>query len=135
MPTPGVRRITSADRIDWFRRIGEEIRLGDAVDASSGAAMTVGFARYGAGAQNAWTVHYDEALVVTRGRFAVDSGGGTVEAAAGEVVYLGAGTAVTYRAITDAELVYVTFPHWYEATRDSADAGLLEQFAAEAEGD
>ena len=76
MRGPGVQKVTSDDPdLRWYRRGDQHLRLADAVDGSAGAAMTVGFARYAAGESNDWVMSYDEALVVTRGSFAVDSGG------------------------------------------------------------
>ena len=122
---------TSDDDLRWYRRGRQELRLADAIDEGHGARMTVGFARYAAGEANDWVMTYDEALIVTSGRFAVDLDGGSVEAGPGEVIYLWTGTAVTYRAITDTELVYVSHPHWYPATASSAHAARLDEFALE----
>ena len=77
----GVRKVTSDDELEWYRRGTQELRLADAIGEADGAAMTVGFARYAAGEANDWTMSYDEALIVTKGRFAVDGPDGTVEAA------------------------------------------------------
>ena len=114
-----------------YRRGRQQLRLADAVDEASGAAMTVGFARYAAGESNDWTMSYDEALVVTRGSFAVDSGGRSAVAGPGEVIYLSPGTPVVYRAIEDCEVVYVSYPHWYGATVRSPHAARLEEFVEE----
>ncbi|SHL48409.1 ethanolamine utilization protein EutQ [Pseudonocardia thermophila] len=127
----GVRKVTSDDELEWYRRGTQELRLADAIGEADGAAMTVGFARYAAGEANDWTMSYDEALIVTKGRFAVDGPEGTVEAAAGEVIYLSAGTPLVYRAVEDSELVYVSHPHWYRATLESPHAARLEEFALE----
>lgn len=127
----GVRKATSGDELEWYRRGDQELRLADAIDAGDGTTMTVGFARYAAGEANDWTMSYEEALVITKGRFAVDSGGTTTEAGPGEVIHLMPGTPVTYRALDDAELVYVSHPHWYEATLASPHAARLEEFQLE----
>jgi ethanolamine utilization protein EutQ len=74
---------------------------------------------------------YDEALVVTRGAFAVDSDGSSTVAGPGEVIYLSPGTPVVYRAIEDSEVVYVSYPHWYDATVRSPHAARLEEFVEE----
>lgn len=50
--------------------------------------MTVGFARYRKGESNDWTVSYDEALVITKGAFTVQTDDGSTSARAGEVIYL-----------------------------------------------
>jgi ethanolamine utilization protein EutQ len=130
--TTGVVKLSSDEsRLTWYRRGRQQIRLADAIDGSDGAAMTVGFARYAAGESNEWVMSYDEALVVTRGRFAVDSGGSATEAGPGEVIYLSPGTPVVYRAVEDTEVVYVSYPHWFEATERSPHAARLGEFAPE----
>ncbi len=129
MPVPGVLKASSDDdSLRWWRRGTQQLRLADAVDGESGAAMTVGFARYAAGESNDWTTSYDEALIVTRGLFAVDSGGASTVAGPGEVLYLSPGTPLVYRAIEDSEVVYVSYPHWYDATVRSRHAARLQEF-------
>ena len=128
MGVPGVRKVTSDDDLRWYWRGDQQLRLADAIDSDSEAAMTVGFGRYSAGESNDWVMSYDEALVVTKGSFAVDSGGESTVAGPGEVIYLSPGTPVVYRAIEDTELVYVSFPHWYEATLRSPHAARLDEF-------
>ena len=128
MGVPGVRKVTSDDDLRWYWRGDQQLRLADAIDSDSEAAMTVGFGRYSAGESNDWVMSYDEALIVTKGSFAVDSGGESTVAGPGEVIYLSPGTPVVYRAIEDTELVYVSFPHWYEATLRSPHAARLDEF-------
>jgi ethanolamine utilization protein EutQ len=112
----------------WYRARGVEMAIGDVVDASNSESMSVGFARYAKGAANEWTLVYDEALVITKGRFTVDSADGPRTAGAGDVIFLRRGTRVVYRAEEDAELVYVTHPHWLEATRESELARQLDDY-------
>ena len=128
MGVPGVRKVTSDDDLRWYWRGDQQLRLADAIDSDSEAAMTVGFGRYSAGESNDWVMSYDEALIVTKGSFAVDSGGESTVAGPGEVIYLSPGTPVVYRAIEDTEVVYVSFPHWYEATLRSPHAARLDEF-------
>jgi ethanolamine utilization protein EutQ len=129
--SPGVLKASSSDTLTWYRRGQQELRLADAIDGAQGAAMTVGFARYGAGESNDWTMTYDEALVITKGRFAVDSGGVSTVAGPGEVIYLSPGTPVVYRAVEDSEVVYVSYPHWFDATAQSPYAKRLAEFTPE----
>ncbi|TDE15075.1 cupin [Jiangella asiatica] len=126
---PEVTKVTSADALEWYRRDDQDLLLADAIDHRHDAAMTVGFARYGAGESNPWTVSYDEALIVTKGRFSVESGGVVRTAAVGEVIYLRAGTDLVYRAEEESEVVYVSYPHWMPATQASAHAERLAEFA------
>ncbi|WP_255414861.1 cupin [Amycolatopsis sp. BJA-103] len=102
--------------------------LADVLSRDSGAAMSVGFGRYGKGEKNPWKMTYDEALVITSGVFTVEGPSGSVTARAGEVDYLRAGTEVVYAADEDTELVYVTYPHWLAATESSAEAHRLDDF-------
>lgn len=120
---------TSADPSTWYQYRDARVFLADVVDPSISQHMSIGFARYDAGAVNRWTVQYDETLIVTRGRFSVRTAERTVTADAGEVIFLGAGTELEYVGETDGtELVYVSYPHWMEATERSATAHLLEAF-------
>ncbi|MET0237304.1 MAG: cupin [Kibdelosporangium sp.] len=112
----------------WFQRLDQQVFLADVLDETSGTAMSVGFARYAKGETNPWTMTYDEALIITNGVFTVRGPDGPVSAAAGEVIYLRAGTDLVYEATEDTELVYVTHPHWLAATQSSDQAGRLEEF-------
>ncbi|MCG5218318.1 cupin domain-containing protein [Streptosporangium soli] len=123
-----VERFTIKDPTTWWQRGEQEIFLGDVLDQTGDAAMSVGFARYRKGETNEWTVSYDEALIVTKGAFTVQSESGPVSIKAGEVIYLRAGADVVYQADEDTELVYVTHPHWLEATTASPYAAKLEEF-------
>ena len=125
----GVRKASSNDEnLVWYRRNDQDLFLADAIDETHGTAMSVGFARYAPGEANEWVMSYEEALVVTKGRFAVDSAGTATEAGPGEVIYLGADTPVTYRAVVESEVVYVSYPHWMPATEASPHAARLDEF-------
>jgi ethanolamine utilization protein EutQ len=122
--------LSNADVQTWYQAGDRPIFLADVVDASHRqSSMSVGFARYSRGASNAWTVTYDEALVITRGAFSVRTDQGIVTARAGEVILLTKGTKVEYLGEEDGtELVYVTHPHWAEAQRASEHAALMDEF-------
>ena len=90
--------------------------------------MSVGFAHYDKDESNEWTVTYDEVLVVTKGVFTVNSADGAKTAKAGEIIFLTDGSKVVYRAEEDTELVYVTYPHWFDAQSKSEHADLLDKF-------
>lgn len=99
------------------------------LDASNSDTMSVGFCRYDEGAANEWIVTYDEALIVTRGVFTVRFDGGAKTAKAGEIIFLAKCTKVVYQGEEDdTEVVYVSYPHWFDATRKSKHAGQLELF-------
>ncbi|WET78708.1 cupin [Amycolatopsis sp. QT-25] len=123
-----VDHFTSDHASTWFQRLDQQIFLTDVLSHESGASMSVGFARYGKGEKNPWKMTYDEALVITSGTFTVEGPSGSVTAQAGEVIYLRSGTEVTYVADEDTELVYVTYPHWLEATESSVEAHRLDDF-------
>jgi ethanolamine utilization protein EutQ len=112
----GITRFTSEDVDSWYRPGSIEMLLGDVLDPSNSDAMSVGFAHYAPGATNEWVVTYDEALIVTKGVFAVTSTDGVeTTARAGEIIFLRAGTPVVYSAKEEgAVVVYVTHPHWSE---------------------
>lgn len=113
----------------WYQSDGQRIFLGDVLDGSNSRTMGAGFARYDKGASNKWIVAYDEVLVVAKGAFSVETAEGVVSARAGEIIFLTKGTALTYRADEDTELVYVSYPHWAEAQANSPYANLMQTFS------
>ena len=117
---------TAEDVDTWYRSGDRKIFLSDALDPSNSESMSVGFARYAAGEWNEWVVTYDEALIVTRGAYTVTSADGVeTTARAGEVIFLRKGTPVVYSAKEEgADVVYVTYPHWMDAQRQSEHAGF-----------
>lgn len=118
------------DPTTWYQSEDRQIFLADVLDENTSDTMSVGFARYGKGAANEWTVTYDEALIITKGVFTVRSADGAKTARPGDVLFLTKGTKLVYQAEEDRELVYVTYPHWAEATRHSEHAAQLETFHA-----
>lgn len=123
-----VTLLTKAQPKEWYQPGSKPLFLADVLDEHSASPMSVGFALYAAGASNDWTMTYDEVLVITRGRFTVVADGRETTAGPGEAIFLPKGTPLTYRADEATELVYVTHPHWAEATRSSAHAGALDAF-------
>ncbi|MDF2694169.1 MAG: hypothetical protein K0S65_2552 [Labilithrix sp.] len=127
-PRMDVTLLTKAQPKEWYQPGSTPLFLADVLDETSASPMSVGFALYAAGASNDWTVSYDETLVITKGRFTVIANGRETTARAGEAIFLPKGTPLTYRADEATELVYVTFPHWAEATRKSEHAKALEAY-------
>lgn len=124
-----VSRFAIGDAKAWHQAGDRRVFLSDVVDASNSATLSVGFARYDKGATNAWTVTHEEALIVTKGVFTVRSAEGTQTASAGEVIFLTRGTKVVYQGDEDdTRIVYVTYPHWFDAQRNSEHAALLDEF-------
>jgi ethanolamine utilization protein EutQ len=128
--TEGIRLFKAEDVDTWYRSDEGQIFLSDVLDPSNSESMSVGFARYAPGESNEWVVTYDEALIVTRGAYTVTSADGVeATARAGEVIFLRKDTPVVYSAKEQgADVVYVTYPHWMDAQRQSGHAGYLETF-------
>lgn len=113
---------------EWYQPGERPIFLADVLDEHGPSPMSAGFALYAKGASNDWTMAYDEVLVVTKGVFSVVVAGVSTTATAGEILFLPKGTTLTYRAEENAEVVYVSYPHWARATRESAHAKALDAF-------
>jgi ethanolamine utilization protein EutQ len=59
----------------------------------------------------------------------IRSAEGAKTAKSGEVIFLTKGTEMAYEAAEDdAEVVYVTYPHWMDAHSRSEHAGLLDSY-------
>src|SRR5690606_23861346 len=116
-PKMTVQLLTNEMPKEWYQPGDRPIYLADVLDDTSSSPMSVGFAKYAAGASNDWTLTYAEVLVVTTGR-------------AGEAIFLPKGTALTYRAEEASEVVYVSYPHWAAATRASEHARALDEYRA-----
>jgi ethanolamine utilization protein EutQ (cupin superfamily) len=93
------------------------VQLADAISDPDSAHMTAGWAQYGPGAHNDWTVDYDEVMVVVTGSFYIESGGERQTGGPGDLFFLRKGTALRYGSETGALAVYVSYPHWREAAR------------------
>lgn len=113
---------------EWYQLAGRPIFLADVLDEHGPSPMSAGYALYAKGASNDWTVTYDEVLVVTTGIFSVVVDGVATTARAGEMIFLPRGTKLTYRAEEAAEVIYVSYPHWAQATRASAHAKAIDHF-------
>ena len=133
---PPITRFTADGVETWYRSDDRRIYLSDVVDPANSDTMSVGFARYAPGEENEWVVTYDEALVVTRGTYGVRAADGReTTARAGDVIFLRAGTALTYFAgLAGAEVVYVSYPHWMAAQEASEHAAFLDTFQPAADG-
>lgn len=128
VPVAAVRLLTHDLPTVWYQAEAKPIFLADVLEEGGPSPMSAGFARYGAGAANDWTVHYDEVLIVTSGVFSVVVAGRATTARAGELLFLPKGTTLTYRAEEPTELVYVSYPHWAPATKRSEHAAALDAF-------
>ena len=124
-----VRHFVARDA-DWYQYRDRQIFVGDVIDSSNSETMSVGFYRNKVkGDRNEWIVTYDEALIVTKGALTIRFEEGAKTAKAGEVIFLTKGTKVAYEAAEDdTEVVYVTYPHWMDAHRQSEHAALLDAY-------
>ena len=129
-PRTGAWLLTQRQPTAWYQPGDRPIFLADVLHHGSQSPMSVGFARYAAGASNDWTLSYDEVLVITKGEFSVLTGGRATTARAGEAIFLARGTPLTYRAEQDSELLYISYPHWEQATRASPHASALDEYHA-----
>ncbi|MGH2355492.1 MAG: hypothetical protein ACRDI2_09235 [Chloroflexota bacterium] len=102
-------RYRPGDIIGWVQHTDRQIFLADVKDSSNSESMSIWFGRYGAGAQQEWTVTYDEVIVVAKGRFTVRDENGAKTAGPGEVLVLTRGTRVTCSAEEVTELVGATY--------------------------
>ncbi|MFZ5673772.1 MAG: hypothetical protein ACOZAM_12495 [Pseudomonadota bacterium] len=102
-----IQKFSSISRRDWLEWSG--MSLADVIDEDNPTAKldAVGFLRAPQGAVSDFKFLYDEVLVITRGRCALRSRDRLVIAAAGEVLYVPAGTAGTIEVLASLELVYV----------------------------
>ena len=114
----------------FFRYLDKDIYVGDVLDPGNSGHMSAGYYRnLRKGERNEWVVSYDEVLVVTKGALVVRTADGVTTARPGEIVFLKKGTALAYEAgEDDTEAVYVSYPHWLDATERSEHAHLLEAY-------
>ncbi|ABD88915.1 hypothetical protein [Rhodopseudomonas palustris] len=93
-----------------------EIFAGNVVDQRHGAAVTIGFGRFGPHQSLTETMAVDDVMVILEGRLSVSSGTEIFSAGPGEMVHMPKGEKVTIRSHEQgAATAYVTYPHWQEA--------------------
>jgi ethanolamine utilization protein EutQ len=126
-----VQHLTIEDPTTWYQAGDRQVFIADVLDSSNSASISVGFGRYAEGASQDWVVTCDQALIVTRGALRVRSAEDDVTARAGEVIFVTEGTKVVYRGeLPGTEVVYVTYPHWWDVHRESEHAHLLADLRA-----
>jgi ethanolamine utilization protein EutQ len=127
----GVQHLTIEDVTTWYQAGDRQVFIADVLDSSNSASMSVGFGRYDEGATTEWIVTYDQALIVTKGALTVRTADGVITAKAGEVIFLTEGTQVVYQGEQPGtEVVYVTYPHWWDVHRESEHAHQLAELRA-----
>jgi ethanolamine utilization protein EutQ (cupin superfamily) len=119
-----IQKFSSTSRRDWLEWSG--MSLADVIDEDNPTAKldAVGFLRAPQGAVSDFKFLYAEVLVVTSGRCALRSGDRLVIAAAGEVLYVPAGTAGTIEVLAPLELVYVAVSPFGKLTPEIKQALL-----------
>jgi ethanolamine utilization protein EutQ len=123
-----IARYTIADVATWFQYRDRPMFLGSVLDENNSDSLGVGFLRYRAGESNEWVVTYDEVNIVTKGSFTFRTDDAAFTAKAGELLHITTGTRVTYEAPEDAEVIFVTYPHFMPAQLASEHADLLGDF-------
>ncbi|WP_128925219.1 AraC family ligand binding domain-containing protein [Bradyrhizobium guangxiense] len=116
-----VRKFAVADA-SFERSPGQdgEIFAANVIDQRHGGPITIGFGRYAANQSLDEKLTVDDVMLVLEGQLSVTSGGSTVTAGPGEIIYMPKGEMVTIRSHEQgAVTAYVTYPHWQEA-RDGA---------------
>lgn len=112
-----VRKL-SLDEAVFERSPGQsaDIFTANLVDERHGGPVTIGYGRYAPHQSLSETMAVDDTMIVLEGRLTVESATGTVEAEAGEIVYMPKGETVTIRSGAEgAVTAYVTYPHWRTA--------------------
>lgn len=119
----------AADKLPvWSRSDDQEVYLADLAAPEETGSLSHVFARYGAGASMAWTVAYDESIVVVKGAFSVTVDGQTFTAKAGEVLFVPKGTSLTYHADVETDMITITHPYWLTATEEAGLGHLITGF-------
>jgi ethanolamine utilization protein EutQ len=126
--TMSVTHLTAKDAT-YSRYQDKEVFLGDVLDDSKSAGMSVGYYfNLNKGENNEWIVTYDEVLVVTRGALTIRYDGGSKTARQGEIIFITKGTKIAYEAgEDDTQAVYVSYPHWLKAQQGSEHAHYLQR--------
>ena len=93
-----------------------DIFAANMIDQRHGGPVTIGYGRYGPNQTLDETMSVHDTMIVLEGKLSVDSGGNTVTAGPGEIVYMPKGEKVTIRSHEQgAVTAYVTYPHWQES--------------------
>jgi ethanolamine utilization protein EutQ (cupin superfamily) len=93
-----------------------DIYVGNLVDERQGGPVTIGYGRYDSNQTLTDMIAVDDIMIVLEGRLSVSFSDGTLDAGAGDIVYMPKGNKVTIRSYdTGAVTAYVTYPHWRTA--------------------
>lgn len=111
-----VRKFAIADA-SFERSPGQngDVFVSNLVDERHGGPITIGYGRYGPNQTLDETMAVHDTMIVLEGKLSVDSGGTTVAAGPGDIVYMPKGEKVLIRSHEQgAVTAYVTYPHWQE---------------------
>jgi ethanolamine utilization protein EutQ len=89
---------------------GKHVGLADVVTSKDRSPMAAGFMSWARADSFPWTLDYDEIDYVVDGVLHVQVGGRTVEARAGDVVYLPKGSQIVFGTTSRVRIFYVTYP-------------------------
>ncbi|GAA1542239.1 cupin domain-containing protein [Nocardioides humi] len=95
---------------------GQDVRVGDVVDAGHGSPMAAGFLTLTRGCFP-WTLTYDEIEYVVEGELHLGIDGTTIVGHPGDVLYVPKGSAITFGTPSWARILYVTYPADWEGSR------------------
>ncbi|MBS0366342.1 MAG: ethanolamine utilization protein EutQ [Proteobacteria bacterium] len=93
--------------------------LGRLIGTADSSSMGVGYLAVGEGDSIAWTVLYDEVLIVVSGTFRLRRRATVFEAIPGDVLWVPRGTTLAYEGL-DAKVAYVLYPVDWRARHSAA---------------
>jgi ethanolamine utilization protein EutQ len=92
---------------------GQDVRSADVVTSAHGSPVAAGFLSLTRGCFP-WTLTYDEVQYVTEGELHIGTSTGTVVGRPGDVLFVPAGSSITFGTPSWARFLYVTFPADWE---------------------
>ncbi|CAM4008663.1 hypothetical protein GCM10009799_41290 [Nocardiopsis rhodophaea] len=116
----------TSDNAHWIQFGDAEVFIGDVLTEENSKSMGGGFACFLPEASMTWSPSYDEAIIVLAGKFTVDSKDSSATAGPGEMIWVEAGTSVTFRAGREKVwLAFATYPLWGTTTETQANSSAL----------
>ncbi len=112
----GIKRI-KGDRVQLSQFVGvsdHQVGLADVITSADNSSMAAGFMAWKE-CFFPWTLNYDEVDIVLEGELHIRSGGETVVAKAGDVVFIPKGSAIEFGTPSTVRFFYVTYPADYLA--------------------
>lgn len=84
--------------------------LNPVVNMGNSKTLGAGIGKFAAGCNMDWTVTYDEVLFIHEGEFELTVDNQVFRAAPGDILWIPANTALTYRANEDVTFFYAVYP-------------------------